>query len=64
MTKHIQPVPEDNCSDKGPGSAPKVTLDNTRREAQYSRTGGARQSHAEHQQPSVGVIAMQRAVSI
>jgi hypothetical protein len=30
MTKHIQPVPEDNCSDKGPGSAPKVTLDNTK----------------------------------
>lgn len=30
MTKHIQPVPEDNQSHKGPGSAPKVALDTTK----------------------------------
>lgn len=30
MTKTIPPVPEDNGSDKGPGSEPKVTTDNTK----------------------------------
>lgn len=30
MTKPIPPVPEDNRSDKGPGSAPKVPLDTTK----------------------------------
>lgn len=30
MTKHIQPVPDDNQSHKGPGSAPKVDLDTSR----------------------------------
>lgn len=30
MTKHIQRVPEENQSHKGPGSAPKVALDTTR----------------------------------
>jgi hypothetical protein len=30
MTKHIQPVPGDNCSHKGVGSAPKVMLDTTK----------------------------------
>ena len=30
MTKTIQPVPEDNKSHKGPGSAPEVALDTTK----------------------------------
>ena len=30
MTKTIQPVPEDNRSHKGPGSAPKVEIDTTK----------------------------------
>jgi hypothetical protein len=30
VTKLIQPVPEDNQSHKGPGSAPKVSLDTTK----------------------------------
>ncbi len=29
-TKTIQPVPEDNQSHKGPGSAPRVPLDTTK----------------------------------
>jgi hypothetical protein len=30
LTKTIQPVPEENQSHKGPGSAPSVPLDTTR----------------------------------
>ena len=30
MTKHIQPVPDENQSHKGPGSTPKVALDTTK----------------------------------
>jgi hypothetical protein len=30
MTKHIQPVPEENRSDKGPWNVPKVPLDETK----------------------------------
>ena len=30
MTKHIQPVPDDNRSHKGAGSEPKVSLDTTK----------------------------------
>jgi hypothetical protein len=30
MTKTIPSVPEDNRSDKRPGSAPKVAIDNTK----------------------------------
>lgn len=30
MTKHIQPVPDDNCSHKGSGSEPTVILDTTK----------------------------------
>lgn len=30
MAKTIPRVPDDNRSDKGPGSAPKVAIDNTR----------------------------------
>ena len=30
MTKHIQPVPEDNRSPSGPGSTPQVAIDTTR----------------------------------
>ena len=30
MTKTVPPVPEDNKSHKGPGSEPKVVLDNTK----------------------------------
>lgn len=30
MTKHIQPVPEENRSHSGPGSTPKVAIDTTK----------------------------------
>lgn len=30
MTKQVQPVPDDNRSHKGPGSTPRVVLDNTK----------------------------------
>jgi hypothetical protein len=30
MTKNIQPVPDDNRSHKGPGSAPTIPLDTTK----------------------------------
>ena len=30
VTKPVQPVPEDNQSHKGPGSAPNVPLDTTK----------------------------------
>jgi hypothetical protein len=30
MTKHIQPVPDDNRSHKGAGSEPRVVLDTTK----------------------------------
>ena len=30
MTKIVHPVPEDNKSHKGPGSAPDVTVDTTK----------------------------------
>jgi hypothetical protein len=30
MTKHIQPVPPENRSDKGPWNVPKVQLDDTK----------------------------------
>ncbi len=30
MNKAIPPVPEDNRSDKGPGSVPEVAIDNTK----------------------------------
>lgn len=30
MTKHIQPVPDENRSHKGPGSTPEVVIDTTR----------------------------------
>ncbi|CAN5377710.1 hypothetical protein BH10PSE10_BH10PSE10_12510 [soil metagenome] len=30
MSKTIPPVPDDNCSEKGPGSAPKVVIDSTK----------------------------------
>lgn len=30
MTKNVQPVPDDNRSHTGPGSAPKVALDTTK----------------------------------
>lgn len=30
MDKTVLPVPEDNRSDKGPGSTPKVAIDSTR----------------------------------
>lgn len=30
MTKHIQPVPEENRSPNGPGSTPQVAIDTTK----------------------------------
>lgn len=30
MNKTVPSIPEENCSEKGPGSDPKVVLDNTR----------------------------------
>jgi hypothetical protein len=30
MNKTVLPVPEDNRSEKGPGSEPKVVMDNTK----------------------------------
>ena len=54
LTKTVPPIPEDNQSHKGPGSAPDVPLDTTKghrddEKNNNPRTGSARQSDAEHE---------------
>ena len=41
LTKTIQPVPEDNQSHKGPGSAPDVPLDTTKGDRDDEKTTSA-----------------------
>ena len=60
MTKTIPPIPQENQSHKGPGSAPSVPLDTTKGHRDDEKNNIREQAehrnmNSEHQQPPVGV---------